>query len=60
MEQQVMILYAVTNGLLDDVPVNRVKAFERGFQDFMTTRRPEIGEAIRSSGKLEKDATRRW
>jgi F-type H+/Na+-transporting ATPase subunit alpha len=58
MEQQVMILYAVVNGKLDDVPVNRVKAFERGFQDFMTTRRPEIGDGIRSSGKLDEDATK--
>jgi F-type H+/Na+-transporting ATPase subunit alpha len=57
MEDQVMILYAVVNGMLDDVPSSRVRAFERGFQDFMATRRPEVGEAIRSSGRLEKDTT---
>src|SRR5690606_31958058 len=28
MEQQVMVLYAVTNGLLDDVPTARIRAFE--------------------------------
>jgi F-type H+/Na+-transporting ATPase subunit alpha len=55
MEQQVMIIYAVTNGMLDDVPTNRVRAFELGFHDFMATRRPEVGETIRSSGKLEQD-----
>ena len=27
-EQQVMIIYAVTNGFLDDVPVNEVREFE--------------------------------
>jgi F-type H+-transporting ATPase subunit alpha len=54
-ELQVMILYAVTNGLIDDVPTNRVRTFELGFQEYMRTQRPEVGEAIRSSGKLEKD-----
>ncbi|MGH7448087.1 MAG: F0F1 ATP synthase subunit alpha, partial [Longimicrobiales bacterium] len=54
-DQQVMILYAVTNGLIDDVPTNRVRAFEAAFLEFMQTQRPQTGEAIRSSGKLEKD-----
>jgi F-type H+/Na+-transporting ATPase subunit alpha len=54
-EQQVMILYAVTNGLLDDVPTNRIRAFEHGFQQFMRARRPQVGETIRTSGKLEQD-----
>jgi F-type H+/Na+-transporting ATPase subunit alpha len=55
-EQQVMIIYAVTNGLLDDVPTNRIRAFEHGFHEFMrAARRPQVGETIRESGKLEKD-----
>jgi F-type H+/Na+-transporting ATPase subunit alpha len=56
-DQQVMILYAVTNGLIDDVPTNRVRAFELGFLEYMQTQRPEVGDAIRSTGKLEKDTT---
>jgi F-type H+/Na+-transporting ATPase subunit alpha len=56
-EQQVMILYAVTNGMLDDVPTARIRAFELGFHEYMQTQRPQIGEAIRTSGKLEKDTT---
>jgi F-type H+/Na+-transporting ATPase subunit alpha len=54
MEQQVMIIYAVTNGLLDDVPTAQVRAFENGFHDFMRAQHPGIAEAIRSSGKLEQ------
>jgi F-type H+/Na+-transporting ATPase subunit alpha len=54
-EQQVMIIYAVTNGLLDDVPTKRVREFEHEFHDYMRTRKPQIGEAIRTSGKLEKE-----
>jgi F-type H+/Na+-transporting ATPase subunit alpha len=55
MEQQVMILYAVTNGLLDDVPTNRVRTFEHEMHEYMRTRKPHIADAIRGSGKLEKD-----
>jgi F-type H+/Na+-transporting ATPase subunit alpha len=55
MEQQVMMIYAVTNGLLDDVPTNRIRAFEHGFHQFMRARRPQVGEAIAASGKLEQD-----
>jgi F-type H+/Na+-transporting ATPase subunit alpha len=56
-EQQVMILYAATNGLIDDVPTNRIRAFELGFHDYMRAQKPEIGEAIRSTGKLDADNT---
>jgi F-type H+/Na+-transporting ATPase subunit alpha len=56
-EQQVMMIYAVTNGLLDDVPTNRVRAFEHEFHDYMSTRKPQVGESIRKTGKLEKDTT---
>ncbi|MEX1184353.1 MAG: F0F1 ATP synthase subunit alpha [Gemmatimonadota bacterium] len=56
-EQQVMILYAVTNGLIDDVPTNKVRAFELGFQEYLRTQKPQIGEAIRTTGKLEKETS---
>jgi F-type H+-transporting ATPase subunit alpha len=55
-EDQVMIIYAATNGHLDDVPTERVRAFEHAFNEYMRAQRPEIGQAIRSSGKLD-DAT---
>ncbi|HEX5414343.1 MAG TPA: F0F1 ATP synthase subunit alpha, partial [Chloroflexota bacterium] len=34
-EQQVMIIWAVNNGFLDDVPVAKVRAFESSFLRFM-------------------------
>jgi F-type H+/Na+-transporting ATPase subunit alpha len=58
MEQQAMIIYAVTNGMLDDVPTGRVREFEHGFHDYMRTRKPQIAESIRQSGKLEEDTTK--
>jgi F-type H+-transporting ATPase subunit alpha len=56
-EQQVIILYAVTNGLIDDVPVNKVRAFELGFLEYMRTQKPEIGEKVRGGAKLDDETT---
>src|SRR5512135_631600 len=41
-EKQVVILYAVTTGKLDDVPTPRVKDFETQFYRFLETERPTI------------------
>ncbi|HVZ78243.1 MAG TPA: F0F1 ATP synthase subunit alpha, partial [Gemmatimonadaceae bacterium] len=54
-EQQVMIIYAVTNGYLDDVDVGFVREWERGFHEFMAARYPKIGERIRSEKALSKE-----
>jgi F-type H+-transporting ATPase subunit alpha len=54
-EQQVMIIYAVTNGFLDDVPVNQVRDWERGFHEFMPARYPQVGDRIRSENALSKE-----
>jgi F-type H+-transporting ATPase subunit alpha len=54
-EQQVMIIYAVTNGFLDDVDVGVIRAWERGFHDFMATQFPQVGDRIRSERALSKD-----
>ncbi len=54
-EKQIMIIYAVANGFIDDVAVNKVQAWEKGFHEFMDTRHPKIGEAIRTQKALSKD-----
>jgi F-type H+-transporting ATPase subunit alpha len=41
-----MILYAAVNGYIDDVPVDKVTAFEVDFYRFMEANHPEIGRAI--------------
>jgi F-type H+-transporting ATPase subunit alpha len=51
LEKQVMILYAVTNGYLDDIPVSQISTVEEAFHHFMETNYPDIGRAIAS----EKD-----
>jgi F-type H+-transporting ATPase subunit alpha len=56
MEKQVMILYAVTNGYLDDVPVASIRSVEESFHKYMDTNHPEIGKAIASEQAMS-DAT---
>jgi len=46
LQNQVMALYAVTNGYMDDVPVEKISAFEAAFIEFMESVHPEIGESI--------------
>ena len=46
MEKQVMILYAAINGYLDDVPVDKVGAFEANLQRFMEANHPDIAKKI--------------
>jgi F-type H+-transporting ATPase subunit alpha len=45
-EKQVMVLYVVVNGYLDDVPVDQIGAFESNFHRFMEANHPEIGGTI--------------
>jgi len=45
-EKQVMILYAAINGYLDDIPLDKVTAFETDFHRFMEANHPEIGGII--------------
>ncbi|MBI2869565.1 MAG: F0F1 ATP synthase subunit alpha, partial [Chloroflexi bacterium] len=54
-EKQVLILYAVINGYLDDIPVERIAAFEAGFQGYMETAHPEIAAGIASTRDLSAE-----
>jgi F-type H+-transporting ATPase subunit alpha len=57
-EKQVMTIYAVTNGLLDDVPINSIRDFEEKMYDYMDSVRPQIGERIRNEKTMSDDLTR--
>lgn len=56
-ENQVMIMYAVTNGYLDDIPVESVRDFETKLYDYMNSVHPEIGEGIREKKALDDQLT---
>ena len=51
-ENQVTLIYAVTNGYLDDVPVDKVRDWESGFHDDMAARHQDVLDGIRESGEL--------
>jgi F-type H+/Na+-transporting ATPase subunit alpha len=55
-EKQVTIIYAVTNGYLDDVPIDRVSAWEDAFHRFMETTHPDILRDIAVTKSISKDA----
>ncbi len=58
-ERQVMVIFAVTNGYLDDVAVETIKGWEQGFLDFMTAQHPEVGEEIRTRTVLGDELSAR-
>jgi F-type H+/Na+-transporting ATPase subunit alpha len=46
LEDQVAILYAATNGFLDDVPVSKITQWKNDFWQFLHTAHPEVGRSI--------------
>ena len=57
LEQEVIMLFAVNAGHTDDVPLDRVGAFEEQLLDYMGSTHPEVGQAIAQSGSLPEDVT---
>jgi len=45
-EVQIAVIWAVQNGYVDDVPVDRVKEFQAKVTEFLSTRKPELLQKI--------------
>jgi F-type H+-transporting ATPase subunit alpha len=58
-EREVVQVYAVTGGFMDDYPPSDAKRFASEFCEYLDARHPEIFSAIRSTGDLsdEHEAT---
>jgi F-type H+-transporting ATPase subunit alpha len=56
-EQQVAIIFAVTNGFLDDVAVPQIRKWEKDFIGFLEAQRPAVLEAIRTKKALDDALT---
>ncbi|MDQ3389116.1 MAG: F0F1 ATP synthase subunit alpha [Gemmatimonadota bacterium] len=54
-EQQVCIIYALTNGFLDGVDVAQIRDWERDLHVYLRTQHPAILESIRSTRDLTAD-----
>ena len=55
-EKQVVILYALTHGFLDDVPVNDILAFEEALYDYFDAHYELIFETIRTTKDLPEES----
>ncbi len=53
--QQIAIIYAVTNGLLDDVKVENVRSWETQFHDFMKNAHADTLEVITKEQRLSDE-----
>ena len=54
-EDQVIIIYTVNNGYLDDIPVEDINRFEDEFLEFMDAQKPEIGQDIVETEELTEE-----
>jgi len=55
LDHQVIIFYAATNGYLDDVPIDKVRAFETALLRFMDGSHPEVSDKIISTRVIDSD-----
>ena len=55
MAEQVQIFWALNNGFLDDVPVEKVQAFEAAFHKFMESNKPEIAAKLMDEKTITDD-----
>jgi len=58
-EKQVMIIYAGISGMLDDIPIDKIKKFEDEFLRYMDTSHPEVGKRIKETKDLDGETEKR-
>ena len=58
-EKQVVILFAGVNGLLDDVEVSDLRAFEDGFYPYLEASAPAVLTDIATKKALDDDIKKR-
>ncbi len=54
-EQQVAVLYALTQGFLDDVAVEKIKEWEAGFHKYLESQQKELMKSIATEKDLTDD-----
>ena len=56
-EHQVCVIFAVTQGHVDDVEVRHLKRWERGFHEFLSTHEGDVLKGIREEQELTSEIT---
>ncbi|RME94907.1 MAG: F0F1 ATP synthase subunit alpha [Verrucomicrobia bacterium] len=54
-ENQIVILWAVQNGYMDDVPVDGIKDFQNKLVEYFETRKADLLQAIRDKKALDEE-----
>jgi F-type H+-transporting ATPase subunit alpha len=54
-EQQVMVIYAATQGHMDDVPVNRIQEFQTAFLSYVDTHAAQLRQDLGEKKELTAD-----
>jgi F-type H+-transporting ATPase subunit alpha len=54
-EEQVAVMWAMQNGYIDPVPVDRVKEFQTKLQDYLQTRKESLLASIRDKKQLDEE-----
>jgi F-type H+/Na+-transporting ATPase subunit alpha len=55
-ENQVAIIWAATNGMIDDVAIPDVQKFEKAYLEYLNTNKASLMEAIRTKKELTDEA----
>ncbi|HBG74065.1 MAG: F0F1 ATP synthase subunit alpha [Chloroflexi bacterium GWB2_49_20] len=55
LENQVVVIYAGTNGFADSVPIERMRAWETALIRYMETSHPEVGRDITENKRITED-----
>ncbi len=54
-ENQIMVIYAVTNGFLDALDVSEIKVWETDFLAYINAQYPQVANAIRTEKAMSKE-----
>ncbi|HUH00541.1 MAG TPA: F0F1 ATP synthase subunit alpha [Kofleriaceae bacterium] len=53
MEEQVVVIYAGTNGFIDEYPISSLQRYEKELLEFVRARKKELLDTMRTTGKLD-------
>ncbi len=53
--EEVAVIFALTNGLLDDVPTDKIASFETAFTSFLASNKPDLAARIESERTISDE-----
>ena len=54
-EEMAAVLWTMQNKYMDDVPVEKIKDFQRRLQEFLSTRKADLLQSLRDKKAIDKD-----